>query len=92
MANKLQNLGLAYKANKVVLGQEVLNNLSKIKLMFIASDISVLSKNRLLKKCSFYNIKYIDSYSCEELSNALGKKNIKTIGIVDEGFKNVLLK
>ena len=92
MADTLKTLGLAYRAKKVVLGEEILNKIGKVKLMFIASDISEKNRERFEKKCYYYGIDHIDDYSGEELSSALGKNNVKVIGILDEGFKNALLK
>ena len=92
MDRVLQTLGLAYRAKKVILGEDILENLDRVKLLFIASDISEKSRERFLKKCDFYSITYIDKFSGEQLSNALGKSNIKVIGIIDEGFKKSLLK
>ena len=92
MADMLNTLGLAYRAKKVVLGEEVLNRIDKVKLMFIASDISEKSRERYEKKCHYYRIDHIDDYSSNELSEALGKNNVKVIGILDEGFKDALLK
>lgn len=93
MDSILTLLGLIYKAKKLVLGEEVLNRIKEVKLIFIASDISDKSRERFLKKCSFYNIQYIDSYSGEDLSFALGKNNVKVIGIIDKGFtKSIISK
>jgi ribosomal protein L7Ae-like RNA K-turn-binding protein len=92
MADMLNTLGLAYRAKKVVLGEEVLNRIDKVKLMFIASDISEKSRERYEKKCYYYGIDHIDDYLSKELSEALGKNNVKVIGILDEGFKDALLK
>jgi len=85
-------IGLMYKAKKVLLGESVLEDFSKVKYLIIASDISEKSKERYLKKCHFYNIDYLDRYDTSYLSNALGKKNVKVIGLIDEGFKESLLK
>ena len=90
MADVLNTLGLAYRAKKVVLGEEVLNRISKVKLIFLASDISDKSRERYEKKCHYYGIDHIDDYSSEELSRALGKNNVKVIGIVDKGFTDAL--
>ena len=92
MDNMLSTIGLAYRAKKIVLGEEVLNQINDVKLMIIVTDISQSSLNRFIKKCDYYNIPYIQKYSCEQLSNALGKTTIKVIGIIDEGFKKILLK
>ncbi len=92
MADALKTLGLAYRARKTVLGEEVLNRISNVKLLLIASDISEKSRERYEKKCYYYGIDCIDDYSSTELSQALGKNNVKAIGILDEGFKDALLK
>lgn len=88
----LNTLGLAYRAKKVVLGEEVLNQISDVKLLVIASDISSKSKERFLKKCSYYKIDFIDTFDSQSIANALGKSNVKVVGIIDEGFKKSLLK
>ena len=92
MDKVLSLLGLIYRARKMLLGEDVLNNLEAIKLIIIASDISDKSKIRYVKKCEYYKIQYIDRYNSEELSKAIGKNNIKVIGITDEGFKKSLLE
>ena len=92
MDSVLKLLGLVYRAKKLVLGEEVLERISDVKLMFIASDSSEKSKERYLKKCHFYNIEYIDKYNSLDLSSSIGKNNVKLIGIIDEGFKKTLLK
>jgi len=92
MDKTLSTLGLAYRARKAVLGEEVLNRIGKVKLMFIASDISEKSRERFEKKCHYYDIVHIDRFDSESLSDALGRNNVKVIGILDEGFKETLLK
>ena len=91
MDNVLNILGLAYRAKKVVLGEEVLNRISKVRIMFLASDLSEKSRERFEKKCLYYNIEHIDSYSGAELSAALGKNNIKVAGITDNGFARSII-
>lgn len=92
MDNVLSLIGLMYKANKLVLGESVLENINSVKYLLIASDASMKTKERYLKKCKFYNVDYYDNFSSVELSKAIGKSNIKIIGIIDEGFKKTLLK
>lgn len=92
MDSVLKLLGLVFRAKKLVLGEEVLERISDVKLMFIASDSSEKSKERYLKKCHFYNIEYIDKYDSSVLSSSIGKNNVKLIGIIDDGFKKSLLK
>ena len=91
MDEVLKLLGLVYRAKKMEFGEEVLNNIRDIKLIFLASDLSSSSKQRFLKKCDYYNIPHVDTYNSDELANSVGKKLVKVIGIKDEGFKKTLL-
>ena len=92
MDDVLKLMGLIYKAHKMIYGEELINRMKDVKLLFIASDISDKSRARLLKKCHFYDIDIIDKYSSDELSNSIGKENIKALGITDKGFKETILK
>lgn len=91
MDNALKLLGLIYRAKRMLLGEEVLDNMRDIKLILLASDISEKSKERYLKKCTYYKIDYLDCFTSEQLSSAIGKKIVKVIGITDSGFKKTLL-
>ena len=82
-------LGLAMKAKKLVTGEEFV--LEKIrdktaKLVFLASDVGPNTKKRIHDKASFYEIEIIDDFTSEELSQAIGKINRKTIALLDSGF------
>ena len=90
MDKRLNNLGLAYRAKKIVLGEDVITKMPNLKLVYIASDISPLSLKRVLKKCDFYKVSYVNTFSSNDISNALGKTNIKLIGIMDDGFVKLL--
>ena len=92
MDEVLKLLGLIYRAKKLLLGEEVLNQIEKVKIMFIASDTSEKNRIRYEKKCHYYQIKHIDKYDSEQLSNALGKNKIKLIGIIDKGFTELIQK
>ena len=82
----LNLLGLAYAARKMVLGEEVLNGMNKVKLVLVASDISKKSRDRVDKKCYYYHVDIIDNFSSDDLSAAIGKAMVKLIGITDKGF------
>lgn len=92
MNKALSLLGLIYRARKMLFGEEVLNNIKDVKLLILASDISDKSKERYLKKCTYYNIAYLNCFTAEQLAKAVGKKIVKVIGITDSGFKESLLK
>ena len=90
MDNILSLIGLAYKAKKIYLGKQNLDNLKDIKYMFIASDASDKTKERFIKKCNYYSIEYCLDINGEQLSKAIGKDNVKIIGINDEAFVEMI--
>lgn len=94
MNKTLQLLGLARRAGKILFGEEILEKFreGKIQIVFIASDISEKSRERILKKCSYYNTPYIDQFSAEELGTAVGKRNIRSLALTDRGFAENVLK
>jgi ribosomal protein L7Ae-like RNA K-turn-binding protein len=90
----IKNLGLAYRAKKITLGaDETIKAISKNKivLVLLASDASENTIKKITDKCYFYKVELSQSFNSIELSSALGKNNIKVIGIKDEGFKNIIL-
>ena len=91
MDDVLKLMGLIYRAHKMIFGEELIKNIKNVKLLFLASDISDKSRARYEKKCHFYNIDIIDIYSSEQLSDSIGKQNIKALGITDKGFKETIL-
>ena len=95
MKDKIINLlGLIRRANKMVMGETILEYFAKGKIHYviIASDASDKTKERYLKKCDYYHIAYETSLSSDDLAHAVGRNNVKTIGITDEGFAKSLLK
>lgn len=90
----LNYIGLAYRANKILLGEEILTNFryKKVKLLFLAKDISLKSRERYLKKCHYYQIEFIDDYDTKALSICLGRLLVKTLAITDDGFAKAILK
>ena len=90
----LQVLGLANRANELVLGYDpVLSSIqkNKVKLVLIASDASNKTKDTFSKKCFFYKIEISEVFTSEELSQALGRK-VKIVGIKDQGFGELIKK
>ena len=82
----LNLLGIANKANKIVVGPKVLIDIKSIRFIFIANDSSLNSQKKYKDKCAFYKIKYSLEFSSEELSIAIGQVNRNVIGITDLGF------
>jgi ribosomal protein L7Ae-like RNA K-turn-binding protein len=91
----LNTLGLARSANKIIAGSdtvEQLLKLKKLKYVFVASDASSRTIDRFEKKCFFHETPVNISYSCEQLSKAVGKSMCKVLGVTDSGFANSLKK
>lgn len=85
----LNLLGLAQRARKVVLGEEiVLNTLAKNEhnIVFLASDAGENIKNKILKKTEYYDALLVNTITTDELSKAIGKNNRKVILVSDKGF------
>jgi len=82
-------LGLAYVAKKVVVGtDEVVKALQKkqLHLVLLATDASDNTTKKIKDKTNTYQVELIHKYSSKDISSAMGKKNIKVIGIKDKGF------
>ena len=93
MSKVLNYLGIARRAGFVVMGTDaVLDNLKykKIKMIFVASDSSTATIEKVEKKGMFYHIPVIKNYSTDELSNSLGVEHIKVIGIKDQGITKAI--
>ncbi len=86
-------LGLARRAGKLVFGTDaVLKNLGKKQthMIFVASDSSPATIDKVEKKAFFYHIPVIKKYSTDELAKALGQENPKVIGLNDSGFTKAI--
>ena len=86
----LNLLGLAYRARKLISGEDsVIENLQKGKcqIVLVASDASSKTIDKFQKKCFFYNVEVCLEFKTEELSISLGKGLVKIIAITDSGFK-----
>lgn len=92
MDSLLSLIGLMYKAKKLILGETILEEIDSVKFLFIASDASDKTKERFIKKCNYYKINYCVDLDSKSISNAIGKDNIKVLGVIDEGFKETVLK
>lgn len=95
MHKVLMLLGLAKRAGKVVVGTDaVISKLqaNKLNLIFVASDASNATIDKIEKKAFYYNVTIIKSFTSEELSRCIGSNNNKVIGLYDQGFKKAMMK
>jgi len=87
-------LGLALIANKLTIGTtlslKAIRN-GKAKLVLIATDASEKTIKNITDKASFYNVPVLLKYDTLTLSKPVGRKNIKVICILDEGFKDMYI-
>ncbi len=86
------NLGLAYRAGKLVYGVEMsvkaIQNKSA-KLVIIAEDASENTVKKITDKAKYYQIDYMINFDSNTLSTSIGKSNIKVVCLIDEGFKKM---
>jgi len=89
----LNNLGLAIKAKKVVFGTEFVIEAvrrNKVCLVLVANDASEKTLKKVLDKCQFYQVAVSKKFSSLEFAKILNGKNVKVIGITDQGFKKLV--
>lgn len=95
MDRVLQNLGLCKRADKLVSGEGIV--LDKIKtntttLVFLASDAGKNTNKRVTDKANSYEVEVINTYTTEELNQAIGTNNRKVIAITDSNFVKLIKK
>lgn len=96
MNNKILSLiSLATKAGKVVSGEFAVEKAikeGKAKLVIVSNEASNRSKKNYSDICSFYNVPLYFYGNKEELGRFTGKEFRVSVGILDDGFKNSLIK
>ncbi len=83
------NIALAYKARKVILGaDEIVNQMKKEKiLVFISATSSINSFKLIQNKAKTYNVEVIILNDIEgNLSRIFKGKKVKILAIKDKGF------
>jgi ribosomal protein L7Ae-like RNA K-turn-binding protein len=93
MDKRLSNLGLCKRADGVVLGLESVilglqNN--SIFYIFVAKDAGNDAKKKVSNKAFYYKVNFSEDYTSLDLSNAIGKKDVKVIGIKKKDFVKIL--
>ena len=85
----LNLLGLAFRAKKVVSGEDFcVEGIRKgeIKYLFLASDAGINTTKKITDKAKYYNVTLDNTFTSSELSGAIGKNNRMVIGVLDIGF------
>ena len=94
MDKALNLLGLAKRSGHLICGTDsVISSLQKNKLHLIvlAADASFNTKDKLIKKAYFYQIKVIEAFDSNTLKHATGTNNL-VFGLDDEGFSKSIKK
>lgn len=93
--NPLNYLGIARRSGNIILGTDgVIGSLSrkKLALVIVTEDSSASTKDKLDKKCHFYQVPMIVKYQASELSQAIGVKGIHVIGVTNQGLASGFMK
>ncbi|AOG60289.1 putative 50S ribosomal protein L7Ae [Spiroplasma helicoides] len=94
MKDLLQVLGLVSSAGKIFSGDTLFKKIktNQVKLVFTVSDMGSSQLKKINDKCTFYKIQIHNGlFDTEELNQAIGKENIKAIGIEDSNFVKLIL-
>lgn len=96
MKKILNNIGLAYKAKKIVLGTDNIvekMKTKKVKLVIMAASSSFNTQKLIQDKAKTYGVDVLLLVVDDnDISQAIGRNNVKILGINDVGFKNMILK
>lgn len=90
----LNYLGIARRSRYLVWGtdttiRELQSN--KLYLIILASDASLATKDKIIKKAYFYNVPVIEKFNVNEICSATGLKHAVMVGIDDLGLANAIL-
>ena len=89
MHKVLQLLGLAFRAKKVISGEDFCVEAirkGEAKYLFLASDAGVNTTKKITDKANFYKVVVDNRFTSSELSSAIGKNNRMVVAITDSGF------
>lgn len=90
----IKTLGLVQRARKLTIGTDItITHLraNKLFLILLAHDASDLTKKKIHDKAKTYQCQVLETLSSNELSHAIGKSEIKVIGITDRGFSQLII-
>ncbi|BCU82057.1 YlxQ family RNA-binding protein [Polycladomyces abyssicola] len=93
MDKRLQLLGLAQRAGKVVTGEEaVLRAIrsGQAAAVILAEDASDNTRKRFTDKCSYYDVPLWHMGTRTELGRAIGKPERVVIALTDPGFARAM--
>ena len=94
MDKALSLLGIAKRANQISYGEVMMEAIrhKKCQVVLIAADASERSKKQITDKCSFYQIPFFVKYQATEISQAIGKSNIKSVCVNDGNLSKAIIE
>ena len=91
----LSLLGLCKKSGRLISGTDMVIDAmqkNKVYFIFIASDATYQTQDKMEKKAYFYQVPINKSFDTLALNSAIGEKNIKVVGITDQGFADSFME
>lgn len=87
-------LGLAYRARKVISGEElVIKEIRsrRAKIVLLSKDASINTEKKITDKCHFYHVPIIRVENRTMLGEAIGKESRVVVAVQDDGFAKKLI-
>jgi len=85
----LSLLGMAARARKIITGEELVVKgiqSQKVFLVIMTTDAATNTRKKIIDKCTFYEVPYIEKFDRNELGHAIGKISRVVVGVTDKGF------
>ena len=91
MSKLIGTLGIANRARKVSVGDQVLKSITSNKAYFVLIDetIGENMKKKVMDKCSSYNVAYA-FVPHSVFQEVFGLKNFKSLAVIDKGFADTI--
>ncbi|OCA89597.1 YlxQ family RNA-binding protein [Bacillus sp. FJAT-27986] len=87
-------LGLAYRARKVISGEElVIKEIRsrRAKIVLLSKDASLNTEKKITDKCHFYKVQICRVENRTVLGQAIGKDSRVVVAVLDDGFAKKLI-
>lgn len=88
-------LGFAARSRNLVVGTDtckILMGKGKIKLLILATDLAENTKEKVIREANKNKVPYKIYETKEKLSKLTGEKTSGVFGIIDDNFKDVIVK
>lgn len=90
----LQFLGIVKKSGNIVEGynkcEEIIDK-KKIFLLIISNNCSNNTREKFTRLCTKNSVQYVETYTSEELGEAVGRTEINLLGILNKNMSDNLL-